>query len=106
MCETLKGNINHTGEKKGKIIMNNNAQNQLMEEIAEELNEEFRSMVIANVTQKGNLHIALKTRKHFEEYEVEEMLRGVLDYASEKFNVDFSIKNFYQSAIIAEVFEY
>ena len=48
--------------------MNNNAQNQLMEEIAEELNEEFRSMVIANVTQKGNLHIALKTRKHYEEY--------------------------------------
>ena len=86
--------------------MNNNAQNQLMEEIAEELNEEFRSMVIANVTQKGNLHIALKTRKHFEEYEVEEMLRGVLDYASEKFNVDFSIKNFYQSALIVEVFEY
>ena len=86
--------------------MNNNAQNQLMEEIAEELNEEFRSMVIANVTQKGNLHIALKTRKHYDEYEVEEMLSGVLDYASEKFNVDFSIKNFYQSAIIAEVFEY
>ena len=44
MCETLKGNINHTGEKKGKMDMNNNAQNQLMEEIAEELNEEFRSM--------------------------------------------------------------
>ena len=86
--------------------MNNNAQNQLMEEIAEELNEEFRSMVIANVTQKGNLHIALKTRKHYDEFEVEEMLRCVLDYASEKFNVDFSIKNFYQSAIIAEVFEY
>ena len=106
MCETLKGNINHTGEKKGKMAMNNNAQNQLMEEIAEELNEEFRSMVIANVTQKGNLHIALKTRKHYEEYEIEEMLRGVLDYASEKFNVDFSIKNFYRSAIIAEVFEY
>ena len=106
MCETLKGNINHTGEKKGKMDMNNNAQNQLMEEIAEELNEEFRSMVIANVTQKGNLHIALKTRKHYDEFEVEEMLRGVLDYASEKFNVDFSIKNFYQSAIIAEVFEY
>lgn len=106
MCETLKGNINHTGEKKGKMAMNNNAQNQLMEEIAEELNEEFRSMVIANVTQKGNLHIALKTRKHYDEFEVEEMLRGVLDYASEKFNVDFSIKNFYQSAIIAEVFEY
>ena len=41
--------------------MNNNAQNQFMEEIAEELNEEFRSMVVANVTQKGNLHIALKT---------------------------------------------
>ena len=106
MCETLKGNINHTGEKKGKMDMNNNAQNQLMEEIAEELNEEFHSMVVANVTQKGNLHIALKTRKHYDEYEIEEMLRGVLDYASEKFNVDFSIKNFYQSAIIAEVFEY
>lgn len=106
MCETLKGNINHTGEKKGKMAMNNNTQNQLMEEIAEELNEEFHSMVIANVTQKGNLHIALKTRKHYDEFEVEEMLRGVLDYASEKFNVDFSIKNFYQSAIIAEVFEY
>lgn len=106
MCETLKGNNNHTGEKKGKMDMNNNAQNQLMEEIAEELNEEFRSMVVANVTQKGNLHIALKTRKHYDEFEVEEMLRGVLDYASEKFNVDFSIKNFYQSAIIAEVFEY
>ena len=106
MCETLKGKLNHTGEKKGKMDMNNNTQNQLIEEIAEELNEEFHSMVVANVTQKGNLHIALKTRKHFEEYEVEEMLRGVLDYASEKFNVDFSIKNFYQSAIIAEVFEY
>ena len=106
MCETLKGNINHTGEKKGKMDMNNNAQNQLMEEIAEELNEEFHSMVVANVTQKGNLHIALKTRKHYEEFEIEEILRGVLDYASEKFNVDFSIKNFYQSAIIAEVFEY
>lgn len=84
----------------------NNAQNQLIENIAEELNEEFRSMVIANVTQKGNLHVAIKTRKHMEEYEVEELLSGVLDYASEKFNVDFSIKNFYQNAIIAEVFEY
>ena len=41
-----------------------------------------------------------------EEYEVEEMLRGVLDYASEKFNVDFSIKNFYQNALIVEAFEY
>ena len=63
-------------------------------------------MVIANVTQKGNLHIALKTRKHYDEFEVEEMLRGVLDYASEKFNVDFSIKNFYQNALIVEAFEY
>lgn len=84
----------------------NNAQNQLIENIAEELNEEFHSMVVANVTQKGNLHVAIKTRKHMDMYEVEELLNGVLDYASEKFNVDFSIMNFYQSAIIAKVIEY
>lgn len=84
-----------------------NAQNlEVVENLAEELNEEFEHVLSANVTSKGNLHLALRTRKHMDEYEAEETLMGILDYASEKFNVDFNIKNFYQSALIVEVFEY
>ena len=55
MCETLKGNINHTGEKKGKMDMNNNAQNQLMEEIAEELNiKEWQVEATIKLIDEGN----------------------------------------------------
>lgn len=78
----------------------------LVERIIEEVNEEFRYMVQADKTVKGNIQLTLKTRKHYEPYEIEEVLSGVFDYTADKFNVDFSIINFYKNALIVEIIEY
>ena len=60
--------------------MNAQTLNALVEEIIAEVNEEFRHTVIANQTKKGNIQLTLKTRKHYDEYEVEAKLGEVFDY--------------------------
>lgn len=80
--------------------------NELVKNICEEVNEEFKYLVQADATQHGNIQLTLKTRKHLDEGEVEERLMGVFDYVSDKFNVDFSVVNYYKRALIVEVITY
>lgn len=87
-------------------MMNAQTLNVLVEEIIAEVNEEFRHMVIANQTKKGNIQLTLKTRKHYDEYEVEAKLGEVFDYVSNEFNVDFNIINYYKNSLMIEVVEY
>lgn len=80
--------------------------NNTVERIVEDMNEEFGSMLVADVTAKGSIQISIRTRKYMDMYEVEELLMGVFDYVSDKFNVDFSVVNYYKRALIVEVIEY
>lgn len=84
----------------------NENQMNLVEEIAEEVNEEFRSLVCANVTSKGNLSLQLKTHKRYDEYEIEDMLSGVFEYVTEKYDVDFAITNFHKNTLVVEVMSF
>lgn len=94
--------------KEGLIIMTNTQYNNLglVNKICEEVNETFYHLVEANITTKGNIQLSLKTRKYVDEYEVEEQLSGVFEYVAEKFNVDFTIINYYKRALIVEVDTY
>lgn len=79
---------------------------ELLENIVEEINEEFRYLCMATLTNKEKIQLTVKSRKHMDEYEVEELLQGVINYVSDEFDVTFAFDNYYKNSIVCSIVEF
>lgn len=78
----------------------------LLEEMVEEINVRFRGMIVAQMTNKGNIQLTNITRRYYENYELEEKLQGVVDYIADEFDVDLTYEGYYKNSIVCSVIEY
>ena len=78
----------------------------LLEEMVEEINVRFRGVVVAQVTMKGDIQLTSVSRRYYDDYELEEMLQGVVDYIADEFDVTLAFENYYKNSIVCSVIEY
>ena len=89
------------------MVKNNVEANiELLEEMVEEINVRFRGMVYAQITTKGYIQLADTSRRYYDDYELEEKLKGILDYITEEFDVDLAYEGYYRNSIVCSVIEY
>lgn len=88
--------------------MKNNMEvnNELLEEMVEEINVRFRDMTYAQLTAKGHIQLVDTSRRYYDDYELEEKLKGILDYIAEEFDVDLAYEGYYRNSIVCSVIEY
>lgn len=89
------------------MVKNNVEANiELLEEMVEEINVRFRGVVYAQITTKGYIQLVDTSRRYYDDYELEEKLKGILDYIAEEFDVDLVHEGYYKNSIVCSVIEY
>lgn len=85
--------------------MKNTTNNNILETIVEEINYKFEDFVIAQ--EEGNyLYLTLRGKRVNDCWELEELMEGVLEYATEEFDINFNIINYNQKTLVVEVYTY